>query len=317
MRNVLKNSDEVAHFWANAVQASGRAASSSFDGGVLYSYSAVIAVRFERPKGPVAIFTGGSYSITTSKHTSTALGAFYGVNRTSVRAPGRITRASTPESVRASWKEKIENLAVEYRAQTRRPSKAKSLRILGEAITAANELCAAFGLPLFEAIPTDAEVEAYVASIAASREEALRLAKIAREERDAADLAEATERIEAWKAGEDASTWGFYAFRSKIGDLLRVQQAEPGEEPTTVETSQGVTVPLSHVVAQAPLLMRLVRSGKVWETNGHTIHLGHFKVDRIDADGTLHAGCHVFKREELERFAAVLGAGPTVPFTQT
>lgn len=311
MRNVLKNSDEVAHFWANAVQESGRAASSSFDGGVLYSYSAIIAIRVTPS---VAIFTGGSYSVTTSKHTSRARGAFYGIGRTSVSAPRRLDARSTPASVRAAWQEKIEELAVDYRLQTRKPSKAKALRALNETVKKANALNAACDLPLFEEVPGDADVEAYVLSIAAKREEATRLHRIAVEEREARALEEARENIEKWKAGEDVSPFGFSRFRSVVGDLLRVspymrEDDEVSKDITTqvVETSQRVEVPLSHVVTQAPLLMRLVRSGKVWETNGRTIHLGHFKVDRIDADGTLHAGCHVFKREELERFASVLG----------
>lgn len=184
MRNVLKNSDEVAHFWANAVQESGRSANSSFEGGVLYSYAAVIAIRFDLPKGPVVIFTGGSYSVTTSKHTSTARGAFYGIGRTSVHAPGRLDVRSTPASVRAAWQEKIEELAVAYRLQTRKPSKAKALRALNTAVTTANDLCLVFDLALFDAVPGDAEVEAYVLSIAAKREDAMRLHRIAVEERE-------------------------------------------------------------------------------------------------------------------------------------
>lgn len=43
--------------------------------------------------------------------------------------------------------------------------------------------------------------------------------------------------------------------------------------------------------------------GKNWRTNGHTLHLGHYKIDRIMPDGTVYAGCHIVKWAEIERIA--------------
>jgi len=44
-----------------------------------------------------------------------------------------------------------------------------------------------------------------------------------------------------------------------------------------------------------------------YQTNGHTIHLGHYTLDRIDADGTVKAGCHIIPFEEVEYIAGQLG----------
>ena len=38
MRKVLKNHDEVAHFWANKVQNGGKASNMFFEGDIIYSY---------------------------------------------------------------------------------------------------------------------------------------------------------------------------------------------------------------------------------------------------------------------------------------
>jgi hypothetical protein len=53
--------------------------------------------------------------------------------------------------------------------------------------------------------------------------------------------------------------------------------------------------------------IRKVReSGQEYIRNGHTIHLGHYVIDRIEPDGTVHAGCHVVRWEEIERISSQL-----------
>jgi len=51
---------------------------------------------------------------------------------------------------------------------------------------------------------------------------------------------------------------------------------------------------------------RVRESGQEYVHNGHTIHLGHYVIDRIEPDGTVHAGCHVVKWDEIERIAPQL-----------
>jgi len=42
-------------------------------------------------------------------------------------------------------------------------------------------------------------------------------------------------------------------------------------------------------------------SGDAWQRNGHTCHLGNYQIDRIDSNGTVHAGCHVVTYKAIER----------------
>jgi hypothetical protein len=48
-------------------------------------------------------------------------------------------------------------------------------------------------------------------------------------------------------------------------------------------------------------------AGVKWQRNGETIRVGHFTVDRIEANGTLHAGCHRIYWPEIEQAAIVAG----------
>jgi hypothetical protein len=74
-----------------------------------------------------------------------------------------------------------------------------------------------------------------------------------------------------------------------------------------VQTTQGAEVPLEHVLRVAPIVLALIRGGKTYKKNGHTIHLGTYTLDEITEDGTVIAGCHKFSREEVERFAKEIG----------
>lgn len=46
--------------------------------------------------------------------------------------------------------------------------------------------------------------------------------------------------------------------------------------------------------------------GEEWLTNGHTCKLGHYQVSRIEANGTVHAGCHVVEWPAIKRIAPEL-----------
>ena len=90
--------------------------------------------------------------------------------------------------------------------------------------------------------------------------------------------------------------------RDSIDTMLRVV----GEN---VETSRGAVFPVSHARRGLALVRAVVASGQEWITNGKTCHLGHYKIDRIAADGTTFAGCHIVKLAEIERIASDLEGG--------
>jgi hypothetical protein len=129
------------------------------------------------------------------------------------------------------------------------------------------------------------------------KRESVKAAKQAEEtkKRNAERLAKLQESITAWRNSEGNQT--FY----DIPAMLRITGNE-------VETSLGVKVPISHAKRALILVRAVVSRGEDWQTNGHTCHIGHYKLDRIKSDGTLIAGCHVISRQEWEGIAPALDA---------
>ncbi len=106
---------------------------------------------------------------------------------------------------------------------------------------------------------------------------------------------EALERVQKWVDGEiDYIPNGYGPIR------LRVK----GDE---LQTSRGARVPLVHAVKCFRVLKRLHDKGQAYERNGHTIHLGHFALDSLDAQGNVKAGCHTVEWAEIARVATLAG----------
>ena len=68
----------------------------------------------------------------------------------------------------------------------------------------------------------------------------------------------------------------------------------------------GVRFPVSH--AKRGLALVRASLGKGSETNGHTLHLGEYRVERIEPNGDVKAGCHYVTYAEIERIAPQLDA---------
>ena len=120
-------------------------------------------------------------------------------------------------------------------------------------------------------------------------------------------IAKSAEIIAAWRNGDPQARlrdpWN-------LPVMLRIRTFGADENVqhavATVETSRGVQVPVSHAIRGLRFVRAVVARGEAFETNGKTFHLGHYKIDRIDVDGTLTAGCHVIPLTEIERIAPEL-----------
>jgi hypothetical protein len=121
------------------------------------------------------------------------------------------------------------------------------------------------------------------------REEAARIAERVRR-RDQA------EQIQRFLAGDP-----YASYVAGVSPMLRVV----GDE---VETSLGARFPRAHAIRGLAFVRKVRASGQEYVRNGHTIHLGNYVIDRIDSDGSVHAGCHVVRWEEIERIAPQLNA---------
>lgn len=99
---------------------------------------------------------------------------------------------------------------------------------------------------------------------------------------------------EDWEAGKGGTLNCYYV--STRETLVR-------RKGDTLQTSRGAECPFAHAVIAYRKAQACRADGVTWERNGHTMHVGHFNVDRIDADGTLHAGCHTIGFDAMTRLA--------------
>lgn len=75
---------------------------------------------------------------------------------------------------------------------------------------------------------------------------------------------------------------------------------------SNVETSRGAIVPVAHACRLARVFDRIVTAGgKEW-ADGSGPLIGHYRVNRIGADGTLIIGCHEFRPEEARRLRDIV-----------
>lgn len=113
-----------------------------------------------------------------------------------------------------------------------------------------------------------------------------------------------TERLAEWVAGNGYAC----GVRSNDGSaLLRIKG-------NTVETSQGVSVPLEDARRAYRAVEHCHNTGTGWESNGETLPVGVFKVDRIDSQGNVWAGCHFIAWDVVEAFGRL--ASEIEPETQ-
>lgn len=302
--------DRIGHLWyhANASQGQARNASNNFYfvGDTIYSYGSHFPIARRLECGTV-LLTSRTYSVTTARHIS--------------RVQQSIPRSATVfyvENPLAS----LSDIASEFSASVRearealQASRNKAQRVnrwqaLRAAIANANAFASfakmrgRYKLPA-NACELDELSKEYFDKLEAKRSvrEAQRSAEWARrsaewqrerEERERLEALTLAERAELWRAG----TIGNSMLPWNAPTMLRIR----GD---IVETSKGADFPLTHAKRAAEFLAPKLASGESFATNGRVVRLGVFQVDSLDENGTLRAGCHTIKRDELERFVALL-----------
>lgn len=99
-----------------------------------------------------------------------------------------------------------------------------------------------------------------------------------------------------WRAGEPVNP----PSRALPDGSAYIRRSADGER---LETSQGASVPWTHAVKAFRFLKLCKERGETFARNGRTIRVGHYQVDRINADGSFVAGCHRFAWLEIEALA--------------
>jgi hypothetical protein len=307
------SSGQVPHLWFHKVQDSAKNGNGSlyFEGDTIFSYGShfPIARHVQVGKRSAVLFTTKDYSVTTSGHKSAVRSAIPD-GTTVFHVPHIFTddryASNDHPSNLADYAERVANhLAKCSRA---RQSYSKEWEH-GRAVVLreeAREYAKFFRLKLPKIAPIPALDSKALAEIKA-REAVKSAEKAAKErERKAALAQQEAELADRWRKGEvNQSLYN-------LPVMLRIRAFGADESAqyavARVETSRGAQVPLSHAIRGLRFVREVVKRGEAFQTNGHTFHLGHYKIDRIDVDGTLHAGCHVIPHPEIERIAPELEA---------
>jgi hypothetical protein len=301
---------EIPHLWAHRTQeeARNRQGNLYFTGDTIYSYGShfPIARHVVSEAGERAVlFTTATYSVTTSSHCSAVRSAipsgipvFHVPNVCHGRYSGSELTADDHGGNLADYTERIEKHVIT--SARARSSYAKewnhdrAVRLRDEAFT----YCAFVGLP----VPNISEVPELDSNAltAIRKREAKRAAERAEQtKRERAEaLVRQQELITKWRAGE------YSGCLYDVPAMLRIGGNE-------VVTSRGARFPVSHAKRALAFVRKVRASGQAYVRNGRTIHLGPYALDRIEANGTVKAGCHVVSWQEIERIAPALDAVPT------
>jgi hypothetical protein len=302
----------VSHLWAHQAQSEARNSRRNlyFYGDTIFSYGAHFPIaRHIKHRGKSAIlFTSRTYSVTTAGHISMVRQAI----PLNVAVFTTFNPLGSLADVRSEHKERVTEATKRLAAAKSKAQRAIRYRALVAVIAEANRFSEYFGFTTRYRLPEnhaelDAIATAYETALEGRRQarwakhrERMAAIEAEREKERAERAAKMPELIERWRNGEAClSYWEF----NSLPTLLRIK----GD---VVETSRGAEFPVEQARRALPIVRSLLKHGRPYERNGHAIHLGHYVIDSIDEEGTIHAGCHTVRRDETERLISNLEQTP-------
>lgn len=299
-KHVFKT-DEIPHLWAHQTQEDGRNYGNlSFRGLNLYSYSTRIA--FLIPEKKIAVISRRTYSSTTNGHIRAARRALGG-DWTNISAD--TGKASRPDDVA---KELIDYVEKSLLPDLERKRGSNLQHLIAD--IQRHEVWIHLLNPRRRPDFIKPDKEAELLEKAQRQQDGINRGVATREANGVIPFGNtrrrnrcysaSPDRLPAWLEGEKGYFGGFHGLPS---DHLRLKPDHPEE----TETTKGANVPTEHIRKIAPLVVDMILHGRTYKKNGHTIHLGHYTLDEITADGTVIVGCHKFLRPEVLRFAKILG----------
>src|SRR6266404_2006298 len=304
-------SGEVPHLWFHQIQDSAKNSNGSFyfNGPTIFSWGShfPIARHTNRGKRTAVLFTTKTYSVSTSSHCSAVRSAIPEgtliFHVPEVFDNERYASNSHAQNLKSYVERIADHLAKCARARQSYSKEWNHTQAI-ELRTEAREYAKFFHLKMPAIAPIPALDSKALADIKA-REAKKSAEKSAQERIRKAERAKAeAELADKWRSGE----YHGYLYNAPV--MLRIRTFGADEsaagEVGRVETSRGAQVPISHALRGLRFVRAVVARGEAFQTNGHTFHLGHYKIDRIDVAGTLTAGCHVISLAEIERIAPEL-----------
>jgi hypothetical protein len=323
---------EIGHLWAHQSQDRADASNMSFNGVNFRSYQACIASIVTNKKGDKAyLLSSRKWSVTTSQHQSDVRSAIpndakiiYCLDPTVGNGRMYVPVGNDEEydENKHGWMDDPEgkhpdhNKNLEYWRGTfdgeletanksREPKKTRLMQEAAATLEQMREYAAFFGLKKvkYPKMPVNKDE---LASLIETRERQKAKAEAARkkriEEQNKEKIAEAKEYMHDWLVDPTVRYNDYFRF---LPTELRIV----GDE---IETSRGARFPVTHAKRGLALVESVIARGEEWRRNGQTCKLGFYQIDNIEANGTVHAGCHTVPyaaiarvREAIVAFVAV------------
>lgn len=278
---------ECIHHWAHQVEHKSHIQAQCgnvwYDGPVLYSYREPIARFLENN---IVLISNTYFSNTTRQHQSKARQSVP-PSWQEVYAPHIGWSGPPHEENRRIWTEQAKRRLSDFKLHPRRKSLLREFEAIRQSYV---QYSHALALDWPDLIPDSLRAEIEVEQAARlKREEERRIEQAARAAREAE---EEREDLVRWRAGEDVR-------RHFHATALRLVGNE-------IETTRGARVP----VEVAPRLWTAANSCREWSRSwmpSVPFKVGHYTLNSIDNEGSLHIGCHDIHFSELELIAELLG----------
>lgn len=298
MAKQVFTTDEIPHLWAHQTQDSARNQQGNlfFRNGIIFSYGEhfPIAKHAVSPRGnrKAILLTTRKSSVTTTRHMHDVWRAIP-KNATVLHVKDVL---DTEQSHVGTFERQISEARLEVFGPTGRFRKSKWDE-LANLTEQANKFAEWYGTRKRWKMPESTDdIKAAIAKAEAATERQHAKNLKAHAAYLAERLRDAEKCMAEWLAGEHGN----------VSYLLRDLPVRLRVKGDQVESTMGVNFPVDHAIKGIRFIRAVVASGKPYQRNGHTIHLGHYTIDSIDTEGTVTAGCHVVPLSEVERIATLL-----------
>lgn len=322
-KTVFKDAYEVAHIWAQRNHTEGRIPSGNiyFYNNTIYSYGNhfPIATFVTRNGSTKVLFNDTTYSHTTNKHQIAVRSAIkhYDIiscDTSIIKAVlnfQREIKLLRKELIRLINLDFTSVISIQARSAIKRRKEELKLDDIARAESVYNEYVKVlefFGakMPkkntkLLEQLKTDANLvhNAYVKLLKKQQRKKEAERKKAQQE----ILVKALQTLPLWRErdykGLEYKEQEYIASCDKT--FLRIDK-----ENDTIVTSQRAAFPVSHAIKAFPYILTCRTNSTEWQNIGHSIHLGHYTIDKIDKEGNVKAGCHFVTWDQIEYIAREL-----------
>lgn len=305
------NTSEIAHLWANqkVPEARNRQGNFYFNGDTIYSYGSHFPIaRLVTRKGKqIVLMTVQTYSNSTAKHIHMTRMACRHLTVMAVPKPSASSR-----EILAFYREECNRAISTARKYNRGVCVLDAVCRCEHMVTTFNAYAEMFSLRTRLSLPSDwkdltVKGERCHAEHHARREEQMRLAKVEAERVAALARKKFEEILPEWEAGKFPTV-----NLPRTGVIYLRRRSRGSHKEDLVETSAGAVVTLSFVRSLWALIQTARKTlspilNVEIDPSDTSSTIRTYRVDRIDPDGSVHAGCHHIAWEQVKRFAKQLG----------